>query len=167
MPCLNRISYILLKHHLFLPSILIIFLMGQYDTDIHFMPIVVYSSNQPYLITTNVEDGEFTHFIRCRKHGAHFRQGSKIALLHVAVPVLKSCSGVRVVTCKIVQTLSCNDVHTKWCFAYAVIATPLLRCGYTPGRTTCRVSDLPAGCFQEYGALPRCWCGSRDADSSI
>ena len=77
------------------------------------MPIVVYSSNQPYSIATNVEDGEFPHFICCWKYSAHFRQGSKIAALHVPVPVLKSCSGVRVVACKIVQTLPCDDVHTK------------------------------------------------------
>jgi hypothetical protein len=32
--------------------------------------------------------------------------------------VLKSCSGVWVVTCKIVQTFSRDDVHTKWRFAY-------------------------------------------------
>ena len=70
--------------------------MGQYGTDIHFMPIVVYSSNQSYFIATNVEDGEFPHFICCWKYSTHFRHGSKIASLHVLVPVLKSCSGVRV-----------------------------------------------------------------------
>ena len=74
------------------------------------MPIVVYSSNQAYLIATNVEDGEVTHFIRCRKHGVHFRQGSKIASLHIAVPMLKSCSGIRMVACKIVQTLPCDEM---------------------------------------------------------
>src|SRR5262245_61172484 len=118
MPCLNRISYILLQHPLFLPSILIILLMGQYGTDIHFMPIVVYSSNQPYSIATDIEDGEFPHFICCRKHSAYFRQRGKIASLHVPVPVFKSCSSIWMITCKIVQTLPCDDVHTKWRFAY-------------------------------------------------
>src|SRR5712691_1157747 len=102
MPCLYSIAHILLEHRLFLPCVLVVFLMSQHGTDIYSTPIVVDRSNQPSLIATNIEDGEFAHFICGRKHGAHFDQGGKIAPLHVPVPVLKSCSGVRMIVCKIV-----------------------------------------------------------------
>ncbi len=87
LPGLDSIPYILLEHPLFLPLVLIVFLMGQDGADIYFTPIVIDRSNEPCLVAPNIEDGQLTNFIRSWEHSTHFYQRGKIVLLHIKVRI--------------------------------------------------------------------------------
>jgi hypothetical protein len=56
--------------------------MGQHGTNIDLTPIVVNRRNQPSLIATDIEDGEFAYFIGGREHGVHFSLGRFFGLVN-------------------------------------------------------------------------------------
>ena len=60
------------KHHLLLPSTLIILLISERRTDVHFASIIMYRGNQAHPITVNIEDSKFSYLIRSGKRRSQF-----------------------------------------------------------------------------------------------
>ena len=82
-------------------------------SDVNFSPAVMNGCDQPGIVPSDIENSEFTDFIRVRKNRADLLDVRKSPSLHLLEPLGKTGRAARVQLGELVEPFARDNVHQE------------------------------------------------------